>query len=292
MTATTDTATVTLVSHAGSRGTKPYGPTEHTPINGALELVTWAIPDYYTAEPVFSTLVEFEDRLWLRQPLTQALNDVEVDGSTIRFDGSLPHDGGCQRPVMHFDTEHIYMPFSSGVPLLMVATERGQFGNSYQRAYLRFWELEGRHFPWAAVTGHVPDQNRRLPEGLPGREHQRALLTIFEFDQIPEAARAHLTVQVHDETAARRHLDPAVVLASEVEVRRGGAEVVQLRLLATAQKVAAVVESGQPPEHYRQPSSGTETVYDPFAVSTRAVDAYLAVSATHDLFTRPARDLA
>ncbi|WP_114906830.1 hypothetical protein [Ornithinimicrobium murale] len=290
--------TLTLVSHAGSRGRAPYGPTEHPVVAGATELVTWTLPDHYTSDPIVATLVEFEGRLWMRQPLAQALDDVEADGGLVRFDGVPPDDGSCHRPELHFDTEHNYLPFRSGIPLLSVTTERSLFGTAGQRAHLRFWEVESPDFPWAAVNSEHRSRTVRAPEGLPGPDHQRVLRTLFEFDQIPEAARAHptvprarMSVTIHDEAAARQHLDPAVILARLAERRKEDAEVVQLKLLAMAERVGQVIETGQAPEHYRQPSSGTETVYDPFAVSTRAVDDYLAASAVRDLFTRPAKEI-
>lgn len=282
------TDTLTLVSHAGSRAHAPYGPTEHPVVEGAVELVTWTQPARYGDGTDTTTLVELDGRVWVRTPLTQALHDVEVDGDVVRFDGDLPGDGGCHGPEIRLDGEHLFTPLRAGLPLLVIETERSLFGISSRKAKVRYWDVtDPARFARGAVDGKLPDSTRTFD--LPGPTDQRCVFTLPEADLLPGGILDRLSVTVHDRAAAIRHLHPVRSLHEQLQHRRTEAAAVRDRLEQMAARIDVVLHTGRAPEHYRVPSSGTESPYDTFGVSTRAVDTYLATSVALDLFARPAR---
>lgn len=282
------TDTITLVSHAGSRASSPYGPVEHEVVTGAVELVSWTQAAGYDELTDTFTLVELDERIWIRQPLTQALDDVEVHDGVIHFDGYLAEPGSCHGPAIRLDAEHLYTPLMSGLPLLVIETERSLFGTPHLHAKVRYWDVTNpARFARAVVDGKVPDSSRTFD--LPGPDDQRRVLTLLEADLLPGGVIGTLVVTVHDEEAARRHLDPATFLAEQVERRRSEAKTVRDRLEEMAARIDVVLATGKAPQNYRVPSSGSESVYSTFGVSTRAVDHYLAAVVAQDLFARPAR---
>lgn len=206
-------ATITLQSHAGSRGACGYGPTTFPVLAETARLV---------ADIGASRFVQIEEGAGpvLLKGLAQqeALGEFERAGDTIFFDGCLPFDdGGCRPPELLFDDSHVYVRTAWARPVsvpLVLKVPQVRFAKP-ENWQVRWIELSAADaappapyspaltlFRSGAICGASIDLSAPLT---------RCFHTVFE----PEAQQAG--VVIHDRVLAEHWFDPAAFLDAAIE---------------------------------------------------------------------------
>lgn len=211
---TADSAsTITLVSHAGERARRGFGPVEVPDLGDALR------PIVTVGTGVYDRRVAIHDEvIYCGWPASWLLHDLEVDESTWRFSGNDPFDDGCSCPEMFVSDGWLY---------------RRTYGDE-----MVFFVQDGRNGPFLVTRSRW-----WTPTDVTGRlegRMQHGKRTFWTLDEVNRSARASksISVEIHDPELVHL-LSPLHHLDRQIDQTRQ----TSLKQARTAASLAAKVEA-------------------------------------------------
>lgn len=113
---------ITLISHSGSRALSTFERTIEATDPSLVEPVVEILVEGRLGESRWDRLFRIGDRYFFGGAFEQFLRDVEIDGTTVRFDGEVPHldTSGCHQAPLVVTEDSIFVGASVSRPLVVL----------------------------------------------------------------------------------------------------------------------------------------------------------------------------
>ena len=113
---------ITLISHSGNRALDTFERTIETIDPSLVEPVVEILVEDRFGESRWDRIFRIGDMHFRGGTFEQFLSDVEIDGTTVRFDGEVPHldTGGCHQAPIRVTEDSIFVGTSMSRPLVVL----------------------------------------------------------------------------------------------------------------------------------------------------------------------------
>lgn len=113
---------ITLISHSGNRALDTFERTIEAIDPSLVEPVVEILVKNRFGESRWNRVFRIGDRHFFGGSFEQFLRDVEIDGTTVRFDGEVPHldIDGCHQPPLVVTEDSIFVGTSMSRPLVVL----------------------------------------------------------------------------------------------------------------------------------------------------------------------------
>lgn len=145
---------ITLISHSGNRALDTFERTIEATDPSLVEPVVEIFNEGRFGESRWDRLFRIGDRHFFGGTFEQFLGDVEIDGTTVRFDGEVPHldTGGCHQAPLVVTEDSVFVGASMSRPLVvllhgrpaLISTHPGEMGWATNRRSGSMLELPVR----------------------------------------------------------------------------------------------------------------------------------------------------
>lgn len=111
---------ITLISHSGNRALDTFERTIEAIDPSLVEPVVEILNEGWSEESRWDRVFRIGDRHFFGGTFEQFLRDVEIDGTTVRFDGEVPHldTGGCHQAPLVVTEDSVFVGASMSRPLV------------------------------------------------------------------------------------------------------------------------------------------------------------------------------